>query len=330
MTGGGMTRGTGQVVEFRLADGGSLPAAEEALFEEMLAGWEAQRLSRNLSFATVESGGRVVRRLADATGAPPWRWSPESFESWVAGLRERDQLARSTVRSYGRIIASFLAYVCDPAYDWSKACLERFGTHPVQICRLENLAAHTIDVEAAPSRRPLTKLECQALFDAADDRAVAARSRGIKGWAPAVRDAVMLKTAYAFGLRRHELVMLERADFTPNPKASEFGSFGVCNVRFGKSANGSPPRRRGVLCVMDWSVEVLDEWVEEVLPAWRPDTGSLWPSERGERLGDHRFQTVFAVAAQAAGLPAGLSPHCLRHSYVIYGGPETMRHLRAA
>ncbi len=313
-----MTHGTGQVVNLRFVGDGTMPGAEAALFEEMLSGWQTQRLARNLSFATVEAGGRVVRRFGDAVGAPPWRWSPEDFESWAAGLRDQDKRTRSTIRSYGRVVASFLAYVCDPAYGWSTTCLERFGTHPVQICTPDNLATHVVDTEAVPSRRPLTKAECQALFDAADERAVAVRARGAKGWAPAFRDAVMLKTAYAFGLRRHELVMLERCDFTRNPKAAEFGSFGVCHVRFAKASNGSAPRRRGVLCVMDWAAEVLDEWVGEILPAWRPDASTLWPSERGERVSEHRVQVAFAVAAADAGLPAGLSPHCLRHSYVTH------------
>jgi site-specific recombinase XerD len=128
----------------------------------------------------------------------------------------------------------------------------------------------------------------------------------------------MLKVAYAFGLRRRELVMLEHCDFSPNPKAPEFGAFGVCQVRFAKASNGSPPRRRGVLTVMPWSVEVLSQWTDEILPAWRPGTSGLWPSERGERVSEARLAHAFSAAAADAGLPAGLSPHCLRHSYVTH------------
>ena len=136
---------------------------------------------------------------------------------------------------------------------------------------------------------------------------------------PAFRDATMLKVAYAWGLRRRELLMLEAADFAANPKAPEFGDYGVCRVRFGKAANGSPPRRRGVLTVMDWSAEVIAEWVEEILPAWRPDShGALWPSERHARVSEDRLNAAFGAAAADAGLPDGLSPHCLRHAYVTH------------
>ena len=204
-----MTQQREQTAILRVLDSSSAPSPD-GLFEEMVAGWQSQRLSRNLSFATVEAGARVVKRFADAMGAPPWRWTTEGWERWVATLRQRDGLARSTVRSYGLRVASFLTYACDPAYGWSARCLEQFGTHPVQICRPENLATHGSDTEAAPSRRPLTKAECQALFDAADDRAASVRQKGTKGWAPAFRDAVLLKVTYAFGLRRREVVMLER------------------------------------------------------------------------------------------------------------------------
>lgn len=45
--------------------------------------------------------------------------------------------------------------------------------------------------------------------------------------------------------------MLDLYDFTRNPTATEFGRYGVCNVRWGKASKGSPPRRRAVLAVFD-------------------------------------------------------------------------------
>ncbi|MGA2806293.1 MAG: site-specific integrase [Acidimicrobiales bacterium] len=302
----------------RVVGEGPEVSPEHAVFEAMLDGWRTQRLSRNLAFGTVESGARVLRRFQDEVGRYPWQWSPADLENWAAALRTDEGRANSTIRSYGLTVSAFLDYVCDPAYSWDALCLQRFGTHAVQICGPANLAVHTIDQEARPSRRPLTRAECQALFDAADERTDAVRRRGAKGWAPAFRDATMLKVAYGWGLRRRELLMLERCDFGPNPKASEFGAFGVCHVRFGKAANGSPPRRRGVLTVMDWSVEVIAEWVDEVLTDWRADSSGLWPSERHGRVSEDRLNAAFAASAAAAGLPAGLSPHCLRHSYVSH------------
>jgi hypothetical protein len=204
-----------------------LGSPEVEVFESMLDGWRAQRLSRNLAFSTVESGARVIRRFSDDVGSYPWHWSPGDLEAWMSNLRTRGVLARSTVRNYGLTIGAFLTYACDPAYGWNEVCLGRFGSHPTQICTAANLATHKIDNEARPQRRPLTRDECQLLFDAADERADAVRHKSAKGWAPAFRDATMLKAAYAWGLRRRELLMLERCDFGPNPKAPEFGAVRV-------------------------------------------------------------------------------------------------------
>jgi len=74
-----------------------------------------------------------------------------------------------------------------------------------------------------------------------------------------------------------------------------------------------------VLTVMPWSVEVIEQWVTEVWPHCRYGDGSaLWPSERQERINEHRFNVSFARLAQRAGCHGGLSPHCLRHSYVTH------------
>jgi integrase/recombinase XerC len=129
----------------------------------------------------------------------------------------------------------------------------------------------------------------------------------------------MLKTAYAFGLRRRELVWLDVHNFGRNPKAAEFGDFGVCHVRFGKASHGSPPKRRSVLTVMPWSVEVLTEWTQQVWPHCRREgSASLWPSERRERVSEARVNAVFARLRERLGLPEELGPHCLRHSYVTH------------
>ena len=87
--------------------------------------------------------------------------------------------------------------------------------------------------EGRPARRSLTKLELQRLFDHADEQVAAARTAGRKGWLAAMRDAAALKVAYAWGLRRRELVMLELADIGGNPKAPEFGTYGVLSTSVG-------------------------------------------------------------------------------------------------
>jgi site-specific recombinase XerD len=129
----------------------------------------------------------------------------------------------------------------------------------------------------------------------------------------------MIKAAYAWGLRRRELVRLDVVDFAANPKAPEFGAFGVCNVRWGKALAGSPPKRRGVLTVFPWAVTVMRDWVTEVWPHYRwGQSNSLWPTERGERMSEHRLGKSFKQLLRRADLPEELTLHSLRHSYVTH------------
>lgn len=305
--------------QLHLVDDVGLLHPEVHVFEAMLDGWRSQQLSRNLAFSTIAAGARVVRRFRDDVEDWPWQWSPGQLEGWSADLRVQRRWAHSTLRSYQQSLRSFLAYVIDPVYGWDRECLTRFGTHAVQICGPTSTAVHVTDYEGRPRRRALTRVELQALFDAADDAVAAVRSRGRKGWVPAFRDATLLKVLYGWGLRRREALMLEAADFGSNPQAPEFGDFGVCYVRFGKATRGSAPRRRSVLTVMGWTAEVIGEWVNDIWPHARADgQGGLWPSERRPRVSADRLNAAFARAATDAGLPAGLSPHCLRHSYVTH------------
>jgi site-specific recombinase XerD len=289
---------------------------EPALFDAMLDGWRLQHTARRLSPSFIRSQELTIRRFQDFTGCWPWQWQPEHLETWIA----QGSWARSTIRAYEGSLSMFLDYVCDPRYGWAEACHERLGVVPAQICHEHNTAVHAADYEGRPERRPLSRTELQALFDLADDKVAEAASSRHKGWLAAFRDATLIKVIYAFGLRRAEAAGLDVTDFTMNPAAPELGRFGVCQVRFGKAMRGSPPRRRAVATVLPWVVAVLEQYLEEV----RPLSGAasrqpaLWLTERGERISVRRIDERFAEWRSAAGLPAELSVHCLRHSYVSH------------
>jgi len=316
MSGSGEVSGSARLV---LVTSAELSCPDLRLFEAMTDGWREQQMSRCLNRVTIDAGVGVVQRFQEHSGEFPWRWTPAHLEEWTTDLRSVRHVALSTVRSYQSSVRRFLGYVCDPIYEWDRECEDRYGTHPVQICHEWNTAVHRNDFEGRPHRRALTRGELQTLFDAADDTVSEIVERGRKGFGAAYRDAVMVKVAYAWGLRRRELVHLDVHDFARNPKAVEFGDFGVCNVRFGKARPGSPPKRRGVLTVMPWSVEVIEQWVNEVWPhCRRVGSAALWPSERQERINENRFNVSFSRLCERAGLDRSLSPHCLRHSYVTH------------
>lgn len=310
-------RGPGSA-ELVLTSGVSYLQPEEAVLKAMLEGWAAQQRSRRLAATTVENRARLVRRFVEFTNEYPWCWTPAEAEAWISSLVEAG-MAHSTIRNYQDAIATFCNFLADTRYGWVATCAERFGEVPAQVFHEWNTAVHRLESEQRPENRPLTRTELQNLFDYADDQVVAAERLGKKGWLAAFRDAALLKTTYAFGLRRREVVMLDVADFGRNPRVPEFGPYGICDVRYGKATKGSPPRHRGVLTVMGWSVPILTEWAEHIRPAYGERAGrALWPTERGGRVSVAQVNARFAAYRDALGLDSVLSPHCLRYSYITH------------
>jgi site-specific recombinase XerD len=295
-----------------------------ALLEAMLAGWVRQQRTRFLKDVTVQPRVSLVRRLVEFTNAYPWEWRPADGEAFIGHLQSANRkkpIAMSTCRGYETTLALFMNFVTDRRYGWPEQCLERFGQVPQQIFHEDNRVAHVVEYEGRPGRRPLTYDEVQALFDAVDGLVAQARARGRKGALTAMRDAALLKTVYAFGLRRNEARMLDLADLRRNPKLPRCGQYGGLFVRFGKSSNGSPPKRRTVLTVpeMDWIVGVLEHWVSEVRPLLSPgQLPALFVTERSSRMSVRGLNVAFALARDAAGLPPEHDLHALRHSYVTH------------
>lgn len=297
---------------------------EQAVFQAMIAGWERQQRTRFLKDGTIGPRVMLVRRMAEFTNAYPWQWEPADAEDFIVHLRSEGRkrpVVVSTARGYELSIKLFMQYVTDARYGWPAQCSERFGSAPQQVFHDGNSVVHVADYEGQPGRRPLTYDEVQALFDAADARADTARGIGRKGVLTGLRDSVVLKTVYAFGLRRREVHGLDLADRRRAPKAPQYGEYGALFVRWGKASKGSPPRRRTVLTVpqMDWIVGVLDHWVSEVRPQFQPGAlSALWVTERVGRMSMRSINLAFQQARDAAGLAPELDLHSLRHSYVTH------------
>lgn len=301
-----------------LAGGVSLLHPEDQVFAAMLDGWEAQQRSRYLAASTITTRRRFLERFHRWTNEYPWRWGPADVEEWTSAAISERRAAHSTVRGEQISLSLFMDYICDRRYGWAAQCDDRFGVFPVQICHEWNTVTHRSEFEGRPGNRPLTRSELQGLFDHADERVGTVRRRGRKGWLAAFRDATLLKVCYGWGLRRRELTMLETFDWGRNPKAPEFGDRGVLSVRFGKASAGGPPRRRSVLSVFPWAVEVVDEYLAEVRPLYESPLSTLWPTERRSRMGLMYVDKVFARYRDELGLARELRPHCLRHSYVTH------------
>jgi len=293
---------------------------EAAVFDAMLAGWWRAQGGRHLTEDTKQSREAVVRRFCERTGSWPWAWQALDVDEWIEDLGSRPRrLAVSTLRGYQGAIRVFMDYVCDERYPWVGICEREFGVRPVQILFAENSIAHLSEFEGQPSVRPFSREELVVFFDYCDARVNELRRRRRKGSLAALRDAALFKVIYAWGLRRREAAHLDVRDFVANPAQAAFGRYGLLGVRYGKASRGGPPRRRGVLTVFDWSVEVVSQYVEEIRPAYgRDDHPALFVTERGGRISPAFITERFADYRDAAGLAGELTPHSFRRSYVTH------------
>jgi integrase/recombinase XerC len=302
-----------------LVSGVSLLRPEEAMFDAMLRGWRAQQKSRGLRDDTVEDREKLIQRFHEFTGEFPWQWSPAHVDEWSAFLTSERHLAPSTIRAYQGDVRLFTEFLIDARYGWVSACEKEFGTFPVAICHEWNTITHLNDYEGRPEVRPFTREELQRFLDYADDQVERAVRSGRKGALAAYRDATIFKTIYGWGLRRTETSKLDLVDWGRNPRAPQFGRYGILNVRYGKAKRGQPPRRRNVLSVMDWAVEAVADYVENVRPRFGfPDYPALWLTERGGRVKPSEINARFVAYRDALGLPKELTPHSERHSYVTH------------
>lgn len=310
------------VAHLVLAPGVAHLDPETAVFGAMLDGWAMQQGARFLQPATIEQRRGLLRRLAEFTNDYPWNWQCADLEEFIANCRRGTKpIVVSTARIYEITLRQFLTYVTDPRYGWPQECRERFGVAPRQLLHEENSIVHVTEHEGDPRRRELTYDEVQALFDAADARVERIRAHHRKGATAAMRDAALLKSVYAYGIRRREAWGLDLADLRHNPKAPQFGRYGALFVRWGKSSRGSPPKRRTVLTVpeMDWIVPVLEQWCSEVRPRFGATSHpAVWVTERADRMSLRRINETFTAARDAAGLDPVLDLHCLRHSYITH------------
>lgn len=292
----------------------------EAVFDAALVGWARQQSARHLSEQTKRRGAAMVRRFCAEAGLWPWEWQSLHVDEWLEDLASPPKRRSvATLRSYQASLRTFLDYLTDERYPWLAICELEFGARPVQIIDERNAIAHVVEYEGHPGRRPLTREELTLFFDHCDARVSDRRARGRKGALAAFRDAALFKTIYAWGLRRQEAAHLDVTDFSANPHRPSFGPYGSLSVRFGKASRGSAPKRRNVLSVFDWSVEVVEQYIEEVRPLYGLDAHpGLWLTERGGRISVEQITERFAEYRDELGLARELSPHALRHSYVTH------------
>ncbi|MDA8202129.1 MAG: tyrosine-type recombinase/integrase [Chloroflexi bacterium] len=156
--------------------------------------------------------------------------------------------------------------------------------------------------------------QVEALIDATDVRGgepageAPTRRRGEEVARLAVRDRAIVETAYAAGLRVSELAGLRISDL----------DLRHAEVRvLGKGRK----ERAGLLGRP--AVEALEEYLRDVRPVLRRraagfDDGKVFLNASGGPLGVRGLRLRIDRLVRLAGLPAGVSPHTLRHSFASH------------
>jgi len=121
-----------------------------------------------------------------------------------------------------------------------------------------------------------------------------------------LRDRALIELLYATGLRVSELVALKATDL--NPEAGYLTCVG----------KGSKER---IVPIGDTAATWVQQYVKEGRPALlrnRPSPRLFVNARDGGALSRSGFWRILAAYGRQAGLPRGLSPHVLRHSFATH------------
>ncbi len=174
-----------------------------------------------------------------------------------------------------------------------------------QLGRAGQVAANPVDgVRAPKAAKPLPK----AL---AVDHAVAlAAHADPDGGALDARDRCIVELLYGSGLRVGELVGLDTG-----PSAQAAGWIDAADAVAHVLGKG---RKRRSVPVGRAALEALAAWLAVRDAIAKPGEAALFVSNRGTRLAPSQVRSRLAKRALAAGIPAHVHPHMLRHSFASH------------
>jgi integrase/recombinase XerD len=119
-----------------------------------------------------------------------------------------------------------------------------------------------------------------------------------------MRDATMLHTMYAAGLRVSELVSLRLSDL---------------DLTAGYLAPTGKGDKRRLIPLGEWMVPILERYLSTVRPRWAgPGEAAVFLTERRGPMTRQAFWLIVRKHALHAGIDKPLSPHKLRHSFATH------------
>jgi integrase/recombinase XerD len=237
------------------------------------------RVERGLAHNTVEAYAHDLRefaRFVEERGSSLERVDVDAVGSFLATLAGRAVGKRSQARYLSAIRG---------LYRFLRA--QRYMTHdPTAL----------IDPPGKSTRLPvvLTRDDVEGLLAAPDTSQLGG-----------LRDAAMLYTMYASGLRVTELVLLEVEHV-----ALEHGLLKVVGGKGGKQR---------LVPIGDAACELVRRYLAEVRPGWaKPKERALFVTPRGRAMSRQAFWKIVRRHALTAGILKPISPHKLRHSFATH------------
>ncbi len=271
---------------------------------------------------------------------------PEALRAYIRSLEARDSSAE-TRRSYEHTVAAWLAWAAAQSCDWRGptraevraylaqltegharssvaqrlAALRAFYRHAARSGLVARDPWSAVATPRLPRRLPrVLELEQVERLIAAVDEGLAAGPSGTAGdgvlaRALALRDRALIETAYAAGLRVSELASADLRSL---------------DLRRGELRVLGKGRKERVGLLGRPAREALAAYLAEGRPGLlaraRGETGRSDPdletavflNHHGRALGVRGLRYRLDRLCRLAGLPAGVSPHTLRHSFATH------------
>lgn len=258
------------------------------------------------------------------------------LSGFLLSLQAKDA-STHTLRSYDTAVRAYLEWLDARGADWTaparvdlRAYLARLVTSIARSSVSQRLAAirsfyrfairsglaggdpwGSIATPRIPRRLPrvLEVEQIERLLAATDAVTPGARSSELAS-ALILRDRAIVETAYAAGLRISELASAELQ---------------ALDLRRGEVRVMGKGRKERVGLLGRPAVAALDAYLDDgrpVLSALRrspgPEPNVIFLNHRGEGIGVRGLRFRIARLCRIAGLPEGVSPHALRHSFATH------------
>ncbi len=264
-----------------------------------------------------------------------------TLDRFLRSLSARDA-SPHTIRAYGTAVGAYLDWLSAREVDWAaparadlRAYLARLGTSVSRTTVAQRLAAirsfhrwaareglsagdpwGAIATPRLPRRLPrvlevdqVTRLLGVVEADlAAADRA--APDRVALATALALRDRALVETAYAAGLRISELAAAD---------------LGALDLRRGEVRVIGKGRKERIGLLGRPAIAAIGSYLDlgrpillDRVPSGTPEPTQVFLNHAGGPLGVRGLRYRLDRLCRAAGLPAGVSPHTLRHSFATH------------